>query len=216
MTERVLSVCVGLPVEVPYRGNTVSTGIFKSPVEGRALLRETGFVGDRQADRSVHGGDEKAAYLYSADAYDWWSAELGRRLGPGEFGENVTVTGMADADVCVGDRLRLGDALVQVTGPREPCFKLGIRMADHRFPARFLAAGRNGFYVRVLEEGEVGAGDALERVAADPDGLAIAEIHRLYAHARDDAEGLRRAASVPALPESWRGWAERRLAELGQ
>jgi len=213
--ERVLSVNVGRPTQVPYRGKTVSTGIFKAPVEGRVMLRELGFDGDKQADPSVHGGVEKAAYLYSADAYAWWGTELGHPLPPAEFGENVTVTGMADDEVCVGDRLRLGQALVQVTGPREPCFKLGIKMGDHRFPARFLAAGRTGFYVSVLEEGTVGAGDAVERVAADPAALSIAEVHDLYAHGRADAEGLRRAAAVAALPEGWRTWAEKRLADLG-
>jgi len=212
--ERVVSVNVGRPTEVPYRGTTVSTGIFKAPVEGRAMLRRLGFDGDKQADPTVHGGAEKAAYLYSADAYAWWATELGHPLRPAEFGENVTVTGMADDEVCVGDRLRLGEALVQVTGPREPCFKLGIRMGDHRFPARFMAAGRNGFYVSVLEEGTVGAGDAVERVEAHPAGLSIAEVHRLYAHGRADAEGLRRAVAVPELPEGWRSWAEKRLAEL--
>ena len=121
---------------------------------------------------------------------------------------------MADAEVRVGDTLRLGDALVQVTGPREPCFKLGIRMGDHRFPARFQNADRMGFYVRVLQPGRVGAGDAVELVEADPDGLTIAELHRLIARGRGDADGLRRAAGVAALPEGWRVWAENRLAEL--
>ena len=215
MPERVLTVCVGRPAGVPYRGKTVQTGIVKAPVDGRVPLRALGFEGDGQADLTVHGGAEKAAYLYSADAYAWWSGELGRPLRHGEFGDNLTVTGMADADVHVGDTLRLGDALVQVTGPREPCFKLGLRMGDHRFPARFLAADRVGFYVRVLEEGAVGAGDAVELVAADPARLSIAEVHRLYARGRQDADGLRHAAAVPALPEGWRSWAERRLAELG-
>jgi MOSC domain-containing protein YiiM len=214
--ERVLSVNVGLPTAVPYRGKTVWTGIFKAPVEGRVTLGELGFDGDKQADPSVHGGVEKAAYLYSADAYAWWAAALGHAMPPAQFGENLTVTGMPEDEVCVGDRLRVGEALVRVTGPREPCFKLGIRMGDHRFPARFLAAGRTGFYVAVLEEGTVGAGDAVERVAADPDGLSVAEVHRLYATGREDADGLRRVAAVPALPDGWRRWAEKRLAEIGR
>jgi MOSC domain-containing protein YiiM len=212
--ERVVSLNVGRATGLPYRGKTVRTGIFKGPVEGRLRLGALGFAGDEQADPRVHGGVEKAAYLYSADDYAWWAGELGHPVPPGEFGENVTVTGLSGAEVCVGDRLRVGDALVEVTGPREPCFKLGIRMCDHRFPARFLAAGRTGFYVRVLEEGDVGAGDAVERVACDRDRLAVAEVHRLYAEGRDDAAGLRRAAAAAALPEGWRDWAERRLAEL--
>jgi MOSC domain-containing protein YiiM len=214
VAERVVSVNVGRPVAVPYRGKTVQTGIFKAPVDGRVRVRALGLEGDAQADLSVHGGVDKAAYVYSADAYAWWAEQLGHRMPPAEFGENLTVTGLADADVAVGDVLRAGEALVQATTPREPCFKLGIRMGDHRFPARFREAARMGFYVRVLEEGTVGAGDAIEVVSRDPHGLTIAGLHALYAAGRRDREGLRRAAAVPALPEDWREWCERRLAEV--
>ena len=208
MAERVLTVNVGRATAVPYRGRAVQTGIFKGPVEGRVMLGELGFEGDEQADPTVHGGAEKAAYLYSADDYDWWSRELGHPLAHGEFGENVTVTGMADAEVRVGDTLRLGDALVQVTGPREPCFKLGIRMGDHRFPARFQDGDRMGFYVRVLQPGAVGAGDAVELVEPDPDGLTIAELHRLVAQGRGGRRG-------PAAGRG-RGRPARGLAGLGR
>lgn len=213
ISERVLSLNVGRAVAVPYRGKTVRTGIFKAPAEGRLHLGPQGFEGDEQADLNVHGGVEKAAYIYSADAYAWWSSELGHALAPAEFGENLTVTGLGDDVVNVGDHLRVGEALVEVTGPREPCYKLGIRMGDHRFPARFRAAGRTGFYVRVIAPGSVGAGDRVERVFADPHRLTIAEVHRLYADRGTDAAGLRRAAAVPALPEGWRTWFEARLAE---
>jgi MOSC domain-containing protein YiiM len=211
--ERVVSVNVGRPVAVPWRGKTIRTGIFKAPIEGRAVLRATGFDGDGQADLTVHGGVERAAYCYSADAYARWSEELGHAVRPGEFGENLTVTGLTEDEVAIGDVLRAGEALIQVASPREPCFKLGIRMGDHRFPKRFRDAGRTGFYVRVLEEGSVGAGDPVERVAADRHGVTVAEIHRLFARERGDVAGLRRAAAVPALPEEWRRWCLARIAE---
>jgi MOSC domain-containing protein YiiM len=212
--ERVLSVNVGRIATVTYRGKPVATGIDKSAVEGRVLLGRIGFEGDEQADRSVHGGHERAAYVYSADSYEWWAGQLGRRLPPGQFGENLTVSGVLDADVRAGDVLRVGEAVVAVTGPREPCFKLGIRMGDPGFVRRFLLADRVGFYARVLEEGTVGAGDAVERLASDPEAPAIAEIHRLYAHARDDVDALRRAADSPAVTEDWRGWMRKQIARV--
>jgi MOSC domain-containing protein YiiM len=204
MADRVLSVNVGQAVEVPYRGRTVATGIFKAPIEGPAVLRRFGLDSDVQADLRVHGGTDKAVYLYGWDAYEWWMAELGHRLQPGEFGENLTVTALDEGRVHVGDRFRVGAALVEVTTPREPCFKLGIRMGDPRFIKRFARAGRTGLYARVLEEGAVAAGDPIERVQHAADQPTIAELHRLFAFARDDLEALRRAAAAPALPEGWR------------
>jgi MOSC domain-containing protein YiiM len=204
MPDRVLSVNVGRAVEVPHRGRMVPTGIFKAPIEGPAMLRRLGVEGDVQADLRVHGGVDKAVYLYGWDAYEWWIAELGHRLQPGEFGENLTVTALDERRVHVGDRLRAGAALLEVTTPREPCFKLGIRMGDPRFLKRFARAGRTGLYARVLEEGAVGAGDPVERVHHAADQPTIAELHRLFAFARDDLEGLRRAAAAAALPEGWR------------
>jgi MOSC domain-containing protein YiiM len=213
VAERVVSVNVGLPTQVPYRGGMVSTGIFKQPVEGRVMLRTMNIDGDGQADLSVHGGGDLAAYLYSWDAYRWWMDELGHELQPGEFGENLTVTGFTDDTVRVGDVIRVGDARVQVTTPREPCFKLGIRMGDQRFPARFREANRMGFYLRVLNEGEIGAGDAVEIEERAEDSLTIAEFHGIYTSGRDDAAELRRMLAAPGLPDSWREWVERRLAE---
>jgi MOSC domain-containing protein YiiM len=213
MIDHVVSVNVGLPTQVPYRGKMISTGIFKRPVEGRVMLRATNLDGDGQADPSVHGGADMAAYVYSWDSYGWWMAELGHDLQPGELGENLTVTGFTDETVRVGDVLRIGDALVQVTAQREPCFKLGIRMGDHRFPARFREANRMGFYVRVLEEGEIGAGDGAEIVEEAAGSVTIAELHRVFAYARDDVPVLRRLIAAPGLPESWREWAEKRMTE---
>ena len=213
MIDHVVSVNVGLPTQVPYRGGMVSTGIFKRPVDGRVMLRATNLDGDGQADPSVHGGADMAAYVYSWDSYGWWMAELGHDLQPGELGENLTVTGFTDETVRVGDVLRIGDAVVQVTAQREPCFKLGIRMGDHRFPARFRKANRMGFYVRVLEEGEIGAGDGAEIVEEAAGSVTIAELHRVFAYARDDVPMLRRLIAAPGLPESWREWAEKRMTE---
>ncbi len=213
MAERVVSVNVGLPTQVPYRGGMVSTGIFKQPIEGPVTLRATNFDGDGQADPSVHGGVDMAAYVYSWDSYRWWMDELGHELQPGEFGENLTVTGFTDEDVQVGDVIRVGGAVVQVTTPREPCFKLGIRMGDHRFPARFREANRMGFYLRVLEEGEIGAGDAVEIEERAEGSLTIADFHGTYTSRRDDPAALRRMLAAPRLTESWREWVEKRLAE---
>lgn len=213
MAERVISVNVGLPTRVPYRGSMVSTGIFKYPVGGPVALRRTGLEGDAQADPTVHGGEHKAAYLYSRDSYDWWATELGHELQPGEFGDNLTVTGLTDDAVSVGDTLRLGSALVQVTSPREPCFKLGIRMGDHRFPAVFREANRMGFYVRVLEEGFVAADDEVGVTGTATDSVTIAEFHRTFVDGRDDLAALRRLGAAPGLEPSWRDWCERRIAD---
>ncbi|HWH14634.1 MAG TPA: MOSC domain-containing protein [Miltoncostaeaceae bacterium] len=204
MIEQVLSVNVGGVRTIPNGTRTTRTGIFKEPADGRVPLGREGFTGDRQADRRVHGGPEMAAYLYSADDYRWWEDELGRPLPPGTFGENLTVTGLRDGEVHIGDRFRLGTALVEVTAPREPCFKLGLRMEDPRFVVRFRKAGRTGFYVRVLEEGDVGAGDPIERVERDAQGFTVLDAHRTMTGDRGDAAALRRAAGVVRLKSDWR------------
>ena len=215
MAERVASVNVGLPTQVPYRGGLISTGIFKAPTDGPVMLRRLGFEGDGQADPSVHGGEHKAAYVYSSDAYAWWAGELGHALQPGEFGENLTVSGFRDEDVRVGDVLRIGAATAQVASPREPCFKLGIRMGDPRFVPRFRDANRLGFYVRVIDEGPVAVGDAIEVIEPADGSVTIAEFHRIYVDGRDDPHALRRLADAPALEPGWRDWCARRLVELG-
>lgn len=214
MAERVVSLNVGRPTQVPYRGNMISTAIFKYPIEGGVMLRATGFDGDGQADPSVHGGEHKAAYLYSADDYAWWIEELGHPLQHGEFGENLTVTGLRDHEVSIGDVLRIGDATVQVASPREPCFKLGIRMSDPRFIPRFREANRVGFYVRVLEEGEVEVGDAAEVIERAEDSVTIAQFHRVIVEGRSDLDALHRLAAAPTLEPGWTEWCERRIADL--
>jgi MOSC domain-containing protein YiiM len=211
---KLLSVNVGLPREITHQGRVLSTGIFKQPVAGTVFLRRTNLDGDRQADLRVHGGADKAAYAYPFEHYSFWAAETGREdFTHGQFGENFTVTGLLEEDVCIGDVLRIGEARVQVTQPRTPCFKLGIRMGDDGFPARFAAANRTGFYLRVIEEGSVAAGDAIERIERAADSMSVREVFRLR-HAGGTREKYARAARLPGLAESWRIAFEKRLAEI--
>ena len=169
-TARVVSLNVGAVREVAWRGETVTTGIWKAPVSGRVALRGVNFDGDDQADRRVHGGPDKAVYAYAVDDYTWWSAELGRELGPGTFGENLTVAGLDLRGAVVGSRWRVGTAVLEVAQPRWPCFKLGIRMGDAGFVKEFEHAARFGAYLRILEEGEVGAGDEIVVVGSGEPG----------------------------------------------
>ena len=182
---KLLSVNVSLPQEIRVNGQTVRTGIFKRPVEGRVRLGKLNLEGDAQGDLSVHGGPDKAVYAYAFEHYAYWTEKLGRHdLAPGQFGENFTVEGMTEDEIFLGDVFRIGEALLEVSQPRLPCFKLGLKMGDSKFPKQFLASGRLGFYLRVLEEGAVGAGDEITRVRTDPEGLAIAEVAR-HLKARD-------------------------------
>jgi MOSC domain-containing protein YiiM len=212
--ERIVSVNVGGVRRLPGRAE-VRSGIVTRPAAGRVALRAGGLDGDAQADPAVHGGPDRAAYLYSTADLAWWTARLGRVVPPGMLGENLTVTGLRDDDVLIGDLIRVGGALVQPTSPREPCSKLGIRMGDHRFPAHFRAANRCGFYVRVVEGGTVAAGDPVEVVARDPAGVSIGDLHRLFVtHGRDEA-ALRTVLTARALPTGWREWCEERLQISG-
>jgi MOSC domain-containing protein YiiM len=208
-----LSVNVALPRDVSYMGKAVRTGIFKEPVRGRLMLRTLNLDGDGQADRENHGGIYKAVYAYTIEHYEHWRRELGRPdLAPGQFGENFTVQGMTEDDVHIGDVFRVGGALVQVTQPRAPCYKLGVKMGMPQFPKLFLSSGRVGFYLRVLEEGEVGAGDPIERVGADPEGVMVSEMNRLLYIAPDDRQALERALRIQALSPRRRAALEERLA----
>ena len=213
---RIVSVNVGLPRAVTWRGKTVTTAIFKEPVAGRVALRSLNLDGDRQADLTVHGGREKAVYAYPVEHYRHWRTELADAALPyGAFGENLTTEGLREDAVHVGDRFRIGSTEMLVTQPRLPCYKLGIRFGRADMVKRFLASGRTGFYLAVLREGEVGAGDAIELVARDEPGVSIAEITRLYVGKDPDDEALRRAIRVPALPASWRAHFLERLEHHG-
>jgi MOSC domain-containing protein YiiM len=206
-TPRVVSLNVGAVREIEWQGRLVTTGIWKSPVVGRLALRGVNFAGDDQADRTVHGGPDKAVYSYSREDYAFWGEEMGIDidLPPGTFGENLTVEGLDLMHAMVGDRWRVGSALLEVAQPRLPCFKLGIRMGDPRFPKRFQAAGRMGAYLRVIEEGDVGAGDEVDVVFRPDGGVTLHEMVEAL-HDHNTARGLLRA---PYLPAFWREVAER-------
>lgn len=211
---KIISLNVGRPRLAMWNGQAVSTGIYKTPVEGRVMLRTLNLDGDRQADLTVHGGPYKAVYAYPSEHYGYWRDELpGTELPWGMFGENFTTEGLDESAVNVGDRFRLGSAEVTVTQPRMPCHKLAIKFGRADILKRFLASGRTGFYLSVQREGEVGAGDEIELLGRDENGVTIADILRLYASDRGDVETMRRAVAVEALPESWREHFRQQLAK---
>ena len=211
-----LSVNVSLGKEVPYKGKTVTTGIFKEPVNGRVMLRTLNLYGDRQVDLKGHGGPYKAVCVYSIEQYEHWQKELGRDdFRHGQFGENFTVDGMPDDKTHVGDVFRVGSVLVQVTQPRVPCYRLGIKMGSSEFPKRFLQSNLVGFYMRVIEEGEVGAGDAIELVETDPERITVKEMNRLLYFDVNNLEDAKRALCIDALSPGWRGSFEERLEKAG-
>jgi MOSC domain-containing protein YiiM len=212
---KLVSVNVGLPREVTWRGMNVTTGIFKQPVEGRVALRKLNLDGDRQADLTVHGGEYKAVYCYSLAHYDYWKIELpGRELPMGSFGENFTIDGLVENSVHLGDRFSVGSAEVVVTQPRLPCYKLGVRFQSDDMVKRFLASQRMGFYVAMTREGEVGAGDEIKVIARDPNAVPVTEITQLYISKRygtDELNSVQRALQVASLPESWKEYFRERL-----
>lgn len=201
---KLISINVGLPRAVTWQGKPVTTGIFKEPVSGPVILRRLNLEGDRQADLSVHGGADKAVYVYPAEHYDYWQTELpGTPLPWGAFGENFTVAGLLEDEVNIGERFRVGGAEVMVTQPRLPCYKMGVKFGRADMVKRFLASRRTGFYVAVLKEGQVEAGDAIELISRDENKVTVADITRLYAFDKADAATLQRAIQVEALPEGW-------------
>lgn len=204
-TARLISVNVGEPRELLWMGRTVKTGIFKEAIRGRVAVRRLNLNGDKQADLSVHGGLDKAVYLYPAEHYVYWQEEYpGMQLPWGMFGENLTTEGMLEDEVSIGDQFRVGSVELMVTQPRLPCYKLGIRFGRDDIIKRFMAAGRPGFYLRVLQEGEVGAGDTIERISRDDGEVTVSDVFRLIGKDRDDTETLRRAVQVKTLPDSLR------------
>jgi MOSC domain-containing protein YiiM len=209
---KLISVNVGLPREVTAQDGAVLTGIFKVALEGPVMLRTLNLDGDRQADLSVHGGASKSVYAYPLEHYEFWRSELpDTKLTYGMFGENFTTQGLLEDTVNIGDRFRIGKAEVMVTEPRMPCYKLGIRFGRPDMVKRFLASRRTGFYFAVQKEGEVQAGDAMEVLGRDTNGITVADITRLYAFEKDDLNTLRRAVKVDALPDSWRGYFQHQI-----
>jgi MOSC domain-containing protein YiiM len=212
---KLLSVNVGLPREMQWHGRTIRTSIFKSPDASRVPVRKLNLNGDQQSDLKVHGGVDKAVYVYPSEHYAFWRDELPNvDLQWGAFGENFTTEGpLDDKAVHIGDRFRIGSAQFVVTQPRMPCFKLGIRFSRPEIIKRFLHSGRNGFYFAVTDEGEVAAGDTIELVASDENGVTVADIVELYTADAANQEFLHRVSDLVALPESWRAYFRKRLWE---
>jgi len=201
---RLLSVNVGLPREVTWNGKTVRTAIWKPPVEGRRMVRKLNIDGDGQGDLSGHGGEQRAVFVYQMDSYHYWERFLGRNdFVFGQFGENFTVEGLPDNEVCIGDRYRIGNAIFEVTQPRVTCYRVGIRMNEPRMPALLVAHHRPGFYFRVLQEGEVGAGDDIVKIADGPERMTVANIDGLLYLPGHSREQLERALRIPALSPGW-------------
>jgi MOSC domain-containing protein YiiM len=212
---KLVSVNVGLPQEVIWKGKTVTTGIFKEPVEERVKVRFFNLDGDRQADLTVHGGLDKAIYVYPVEHYEYWRGELPEMELPwGMFGENLTTVGLLEDSVNIGDRFRIGTAEVMVTQPRMPCYKLGIKFGRANMVKQFLDSRLTGFYFSVLQEGEVGVGDAMELISRDENNVTVADITRLYVRQRDDLQMLQRAAQVKALPDGWRDYFQQQINKL--
>jgi MOSC domain-containing protein YiiM len=207
----VVSVNVGLPREVEWKGGKVLTGIFKGPVHARVPVRRLNIDGDRQADLTVHGGPDKAVYAYPSEHYGLWAERLGYELSPGNFGENLTTQGLLEDAVHIGDEFRVGTARLVITQPRLPCFKLGIRFGEPGIVKSFLQAGKPGIYFAVLEEGEVGPGDSIERLVEDASRITVTDMLRLVLDRDAAPAALRRLLRVPSLAEVWRKTFEARL-----
>jgi len=208
---QVVSVNVGMPREVPWKGTHVTTGIFKDPVAGRIALRQFNLDGDAQADLTVHGGRDKAIYAYPGEHYAPWEAKLGRTLAPGAFGENLTTAGLTEDRVHIGDEFRVGTARLVVSQPRMPCFKLGIRFGDAAMVKTFLEAGWPGIYFAVVEEGTVAAGDPIEQLHVDPRQVTVQQMLALIRDRQAPRAELRRVLEVPALAAVWREEFQARL-----
>ncbi|MGH7852407.1 MAG: MOSC domain-containing protein [Candidatus Binatia bacterium] len=204
---KILSVNVGLPREIFHEGRMIRTGIFKNPVAGHARVNALNIEGDQQADLTVHGGASKAIYAYPVEHYEFWRREFPDVEFPsGSFGENLTTEGLLEKELNIGDRLCVGSVELMVTEPRLPCYKLNAKFSREDMVKRFLRSRRTGFYFSVAREGEIGAGDDVDFLSRDENRVSVADITRLYAFDRNDLAGMRRAAAVKALPESWRSY----------
>src|SRR5215471_10760510 len=202
---KIVSVNVGLPLKVVWKGITVQTAIFKEPVAGAVAIRELNLDGDQQADLTVHGGLEKAVYAYPAEHYQYWREQLSdASLSWGAFGENLTISGLREDTVHIGDLLKVGCAVLRVTQPRMPCYKLQLRFNRDDMIKRFLVSGRSGFYFSVANPGDVAAGSRVEILDRDPGGVTVADIVSLYLGQKRDRELLQRAMNATSLPMNWK------------
>ncbi len=211
MSPKIVSVNVGRPRTQEWHGRLVTSAIFKEPVEGPILAAGVNLAGDDQADRRVHGGFDKAVYAYAAEDYEWWEGQLGRPLGPATFGENITTAGLDLTHSAIGDRWRIGKAVFEVAQPREPCFKLGMRMGDADFRDQFESAGRPGTYLRIIEPGPVAAGDSITVTPAEEPSIRISELL-----GDPTEELLQRIVADGRVPDGWRKGAARALERAGR
>jgi MOSC domain-containing protein YiiM len=213
---KVLSVNVGKPREIVWNGSRVLTGIFKNPVPGSVKINQLNLAGDEQADLMVHGGTAKAVYGYPIEHYDYWRRELpDTTLAWGIFGENLTTQGLLEESLCIGDRLRIGSAVLAVTQPRMPCYKLDLRFNRADMVKRFVMSGRSGFYFSVIETGEVHAGSDIQILRRDHNRVTVAELNGLFLGQIHDRELLQRAIKVDVLPDYWRANLSRMANEMG-
>jgi MOSC domain-containing protein YiiM len=207
---KVLSVNVGLPREFEYNGRPARSAIWKSPVAGRVAARGVNLAGDDQADRGAHGGPDKAVYAYAVEDARWWEQAISRPLQYGEVGENLTTEGIDVNGALVGERWAIGSAVLEVSEPRVPCWRLGVRMNDKLFPGRFTEALRPGALLRIVVEGDIGAGDEIRVIDRPDHDLTVRDVLRIYAF---DRQEVGRLLTIPGMSESWRSWAERYLQE---
>ena len=207
---KVLSVNVGLPREFEYNGRPAKSAIWKSPVAGRVAAGGVNLAGDDQADRQAHGGPDKAVYAYAVEDLGWWAQEIGRPLQYGEMGENLTTEGIEVNGALVGERWAIGTTVLEISEPRVPCWRLGVRMNDKLFPRRFTEALRPGALLRILVEGDVGAGDEIQVIERPDHGLTVRDVLRIYAF---DRQEVGRLLTISGMSESWRRWAEHYLQE---
>jgi len=204
----IVSVNVGGIREFDFHGKLARSAIWKSPVTGRVSARGVNLEGDDQADRKAHGGPDKAVYAYAIEDMRWWKTQLGRSMEYGELGENLSTEGIDVTNALVGERWDVGSTVLEVSEPRVPCWKLAARMNDEQFPRRFTEAGRPGTYLRIVVEGDVGAGDEVRVVDRPDHGLTIGDVFRIFTHDRDEAGRL---LAVPQVSSAWKEWAERSL-----
>jgi MOSC domain-containing protein YiiM len=201
---RILSVNVGGVREFDYNGRPAKSAIWKTPVVGRIAVRGVNLAGDDQADRNAHGGPDKVVYVYAIEDAKWWQQQIGRSLAYGEFGENLTTEGIEVNDALVGERWQIGTMVLDVSEPRIPCWRLGVRMNDKMFPRRFAAALRPGAYLRLITAGSVGAGDEVRVVETPSHGITVRDVFRIYTRDHDEVPRL---LTVPQMSESWKEWA---------
>jgi len=207
-TAKIVSVNVGTPREFEYKGRAAKSAIWKLPVEDRVIAKGVNLVGDDQADRQAHGGYDKAVYAYALEDKTWWEQQIGRTLEHGEFGENLTTQGIEVNDAVVGERWKIGKAVLEVSEPRIPCWRLGVRMNDKTFPKKFTQSLRPGPYLRIIEEGEIGVGDEIKIIEKPDHGLTVRDVFRIYTK---DHEEVARIAEVEKMSEAWKNWANKEL-----